>query len=658
MKKTSIILLLSLLCTALHIRAGNENVSKVHIIFKTHLDIGFTDLSSVVEQRYIREFIPKAMDVAEELRKAGGEERYVWTTGSWLIQSFLDQASPEQKKRLETAIKEGDIVWNSMPYTVESESMSKAQFQTILQLSKQLDREYGKETIGAKMTDVPGHTRGIVPLLAQAGVRFLHIGVNPASTVPFVPDICRWRDPSGKEIILMYQKDYGSDIILPDGKTAMVVAFTGDNHGPHSAGKVKEIYASLHKNYPNARLVASTLSDVAGDLETIKEQLPVFTGEIGDTWIYGYGSSPIRMACFRELSRLYDQWIVAGKIDPSSDDAIHFMIRLGLIAEHTWGFDVKTHIRNWDKYDFDKFQEARKLPEFQRADLSWKELSDNIDKAVAFLPDFLQKEANDALEGIKHPFCPVVKKNIHPKKVAEDGSVTFSAGNVNMIAGELAYQTYSESDYQPFFKNYMTHPFEWAFQDFGKPGLEKTGAQSATIKPIVIAGVEKKNETTCQLAFPQDERIDSRVLPEKLFCSYRLVPGEQSAELSVTLINKPANRLPEAYWFSFYPKDVISVLVEKTGQMVDVLDVVEGGNRQMHGIDHYVDVKTNAGTIRITSMDAFLAGIGERSLLNYSLQQPDISKGIHFCLYNNAWGTNFSQWFEGSITYRFKIEIL
>ena len=31
------------------------------------------------------------------------------------------------------------------------------------------------------MTDVPGHTLGIVPLLAEAGVRFLHLGVNTAS---------------------------------------------------------------------------------------------------------------------------------------------------------------------------------------------------------------------------------------------------------------------------------------------------------------------------------------------------------------------------------------------------------------------------------------------------------------------------------------------
>jgi hypothetical protein len=39
----------------------------------------------------------------------------------------------------------------------------------------------------AKMTDVPGHTRVIIPLLAQAGVKFLHIGVNHMSGVCACP---------------------------------------------------------------------------------------------------------------------------------------------------------------------------------------------------------------------------------------------------------------------------------------------------------------------------------------------------------------------------------------------------------------------------------------------------------------------------------------
>jgi hypothetical protein len=43
---------------------------------------------------------------------------------------------------------------------------------------------------------------------------------------------------------------------------------------------------------------------------------------------------------------------------------------------------------------------------------------------------------------------------------------------------------------------------------------------------------------------------------------------------------------------------------------------------------------------------------------NFSPNPPDIKKGIPFCLFNNLYGTNFTQWWEGSITYRFKVEML
>lgn len=78
----------------------------------------------------------------------------------------------------------------------------------------------------------------------------------------------------------------------------------------------------------------------------------------------------------------------------------------------------------------------------------------------------------------------------------------------------------------------------------------------------------------------------------------------------------------------------------------------------MHGIDRFVDIVTSQGTIRIWSKDAFLVNIGEPCGLNYSLQYPDKRGGIHFNLGNNLWNTNFSMWWEGSITYRFVIELL
>lgn len=636
----------------------DKDVKKVYIVFKTHLDVGFTDLSSKVEYNYIHEFIPKALDVAERLRKDGKGERYVWTTGSWLVWRYLQTASPEEVKRLEKAIAKGDIIWNGVPYTVESEAMNLDLFETCLSLTQKLDKKYGKHTIAAKMTDVPGHTRSIIAPMNRAGIQFLHIGVNSACPVPNVPAFCRWRDPAGNELILAYQLDYGTECLLPDGQTAITINFTGDNHGPHSYERVKAIYADLRERYPNAKLIACSFNEIAKDLLKYKEQLPVVTSEIGDTWIYGYGGAPIRMAKFRALSALYSQWLKAGKLEKDSEPALNFAVELGLIGEHTQGMDIKTHLQNWDKYDMDKFIPARRTAPFQKVEQSWKELDAYIDKAIALLPENLQAEARATVNEAGK--CEVPVFTSAAKAGDYSNWQTGLLGNGLLKVGGLAYQQLDAKDYANFLDNYLRNRYEWALYDLSKIGLDKSQATNATLYAQVVKQEIKAEaegtRTLYELSFPKSPRVDGRCYPEKMFVNSLDYKNGKKAELAVTLVNKPAVRLPEAYWLSFNAADIVSLVAEKIGQPVNLLDVVENGNRQMHGIDHYVDIVTSKGAIRIWSKDAFLVNVGEPRGLNYSTQYPDKRGGIHFNLGNNLWNTNFSMWWEGSITYHFIIE--
>ena len=642
----------------------NSQVKKVHLIFKTHLDIGFTDLSSVVERQYIEDFIPKTLDIIDQLKAEGATERYVWTTGSWLIAEYLRQASPAAVERLEKAIHSGDIVWNGVPYTVESEMMSRELFVACLKLSQQLDRRFGKTTIAAKMTDVPGHTRSIITPLRDAGISLLHVGTNAAPAVPSVPPICRWKNTDGKEIVLMYQGVYveGGDMILPDGKTVVSINFTSDNEGPHSLGQIKEIYATAKAKYPNASISATSLNEVARDINTMMDKIPVVTSEIGDTWVYGFGSSPLRIARYRALSRLFTQWIQSGKMDMNSPATIDFAVRLGMIPEHTWGIDVMTHLKNWDKYSVDDFNAARNIQPFKFAEQSWAEVDANVDKAVAFLPPSLQKEARKELEKIEKPVVINIKKHDRYPQLNERGAYNMFIGGAEALIGELSYLTFSSEDYTQFWNRYLRQQPYWAVIAFGKPGLENTHAKNAVVLPALKNNkvTKNKNQTIIQteLQFSGNENVDSRVFPESTTIEYTIPAKGKKIEMKVTFVNKPAVRLPEAYLLSFVPSGIQRILAEKMGFMVDLADVVQGGNRQMHAIDNYIDIITEKGTVRITSLDAPLAVIGERNMLNYSTQLPDLNKGVHFCLFNNLWGTNFSQWWEGSVSFRFTIEII
>lgn len=638
----------------------NPEVSKVYVVFKTHLDVGFTDLSSVVTQRYVSEFIPKALDLSEKLDAEKAKEKYVWTTGAWLIWKYLHTASPQEVERLEAAIRRGDIVWNAVPYTVESESMNLDMFETGLLLSQKLDKKYGKKTIAAKMTDVPGHTRSIVAPMSRAGIRFLHIGVNPASPIPTVPEFCRWRDTDGSELILVYQQDYGSENLLPGGKVAISVNFTGDNHGPHPYEKVKAIYADLHKRYPNAQLIASSFNEIAEELLAMQDKLPVVTSEIGDSWIYGYGSAPVRMAKFRALSELYSNWVREKRIDKNSDEALNFAVELGLIAEHTQGFDVKTHLRNWDKYDMDLFLPARTTEPFQKIERSWNELDQYVYTAIDYLPLPLQQEALAKMKEIDNPERPVFTAKA--RLVSEVPWKTTLLKDNKLKVDGLFYQMYDSKDYSRYLDNYLRAPLGWAFDDIGKTGLDQSKAVSVSLQAQVVRQevqkVRKGTHTFSELVFPKQAGVDERVYPEKMYVSSLEYKTGKKSEIELTLFHKPAVRLPEAYWLSFNTDDIVSIVAEKVGERVDLLDVVEKGNRQMHGIDHYVDLITTAGTIRIGSEAAFLVNVGEAKGINYSLNYPDKQGGIHFNLSNNLWGTNFRMWNEGSLTYRFTIEWL
>lgn len=661
MKKV-IVLMFCVLFSTVGIAQENNNpaIEKVYVVFKTHFDLGYTELSSAVEQRYVKNFIPKAIELSEQLRAEGGEAKYVWTTGTWLINAYLRHANPQEVSKLEKAIQRGDIVWIAAPYTIQSESTSKDLFEGMLNLTKVLDKKYNKKTIAAKMTDVPGHTRSIITPMYDAGIRFLHIGVNNCSKIPVVPDICRWKNTDGKEIILMYQTEYGTESMLPDGKTVLSFNFTGDNNGPHTAEQVKAIYKGLRQRYPNAHIMTTSLNDVAEELHKMSDKLPVLTSEIGDTWIFGYASSPLAMSRYRELMRLYTRWIQNGKLDKNSDIAINYAVKLGLFVEHTWGIDHLVHLRNWDKYEQDVFNASRDLPEFRFSEKSWEEKANRVDDALTILPDDLKQEAMEALKSIGQTQALKLTKTNKVDRLNWDGSMRYAYNGTECLIGQVAYQIYSSDDYDQYVQDYVRCGRLSYY--FTKPGLEKVAINGKTIvarKNDAFSKKQGKNTAiNCLLSFPADDKIDPQMLPQQVYNQYIISPDSKSIELTVNIVNKPAVRIPEAYWVSFFPSDVISIFADKMGMPVDISDVVIGGNRQMHGIENYVDVVTGKGTIRITSLDAAVASFGERRAMNYSRYYPDINSGIHFCLFNNLWTTNFNAWWEGSLSYRFKIEYL
>jgi hypothetical protein len=660
------------------------SIKKIHLIFKTHLDVGFTNFGDSVIKTYMDDFIPRTLSLTESLRQGGASERYLWTTGSWLIYEFLKQSDTVMVKRMEKAIKNGDITWHALPFSTHTELADPSLYELGIQISKQLDKRFGKNTISAKMTDVPGHTRSIVPILARNGIKFLHIGVNSASTAPDVPPLFRWQAPDGTSVIVMYQQGYGNQIVLPGTDVMVDIRFTNDNHGPHSLAQIKSIYKELHEKYPNAEVVTSTLNDVAYETLKIESTLPVITKELGDTWIHGVGSDPALVSDFRALSRLRLKWINEGKFAFGDEQDLSFGLPLLMVAEHTWGRDVKVYLKDWDIYLPADFKAARLKSNFKQMEQSWNEKRRYINRAIDNLPLKEKKDAWSILRSLKpslssvsgyselKDFSKIVKTKYYEIKISpSNGSIIYlrdKKSGQNWANGEhplflYSYQTFSNTDYERFLNQYLIKKVQWALEDFGKPGLEKLNLVSKIWNPTLVSAHYKEDKSGTSVLLKMSVLDDKGQIvggsPAEIYVELTFPNDTKEIQATLKWFGKQAYRLPEASWFSFAP--VVRKgdwTIDKMGGIVNFRDVESRGNRKMHACINGVQLKTIDGaTMSVGSLDAPLAMFGNSSLLDFNNKLPNAGDGVQFCLHNNVWGTNFTMWFDEDMQYRFVVKL-
>ena len=679
-------------------------IKTVHIVFKTHLDVGFTDLAENVVARYFGTYIPGALALAEALRREGGPERFVWTTGSWLIYEYLEQADPEARRRMEDAIRRGDIAWHGLPFTTLTEAMDAELFRFGLSLSRKLDARYGRETIAAKMTDVPGHTRAIVPLMAEAGVTLLHIGVNSASSAPEVPPAFVWRSPDGAEIIVLYSAGgYGTLHVIEGLDEALFIAHTNDNLGPPSVRDVLQVFDDMRREFPGAEVRASTLDAFARSLGKIRASLPIVTAEIGDTWIYGIGSDPTKVSQYRELLRLRRAW-QQRDVDAAAFDA--FSRHLLVVPEHTCGLDEKTFLGDYAHYATADFAVARKrdvvdadaVPEafaglahhahpgntYSRFESSWQEQRDYLTQAVASLDDpALREEAKTRLRGIE-PRCPnhesFARLDLSTSLSSPVYDIAFDPDNGSLTRlvdrahgrtwctpdhpiGLFRYESFAQADYDRWMRDYvinMERTADWAIPDFSKPGMDKALPRpehrlyAPQLREALSRDTADGLDIILALGLP-DVATSLLGAPRHVRIAYRFEPRD--IDIRVEWFGKQACRLPEAIWFSFAPliASPTGWMMDKMGQWISPLDVARNGGRNLHGIGWGVRIRDGADALGIESLDAPLVAPGDPRLLHFDNAQPRLEHGMHFNLYNNLWCSNFPMWYEEDASFRFAV---
>lgn len=674
-------------------------MKKVIVVSKTHLDLGFTDFASRIKRKYIEEYIPGAISLAEQLNQ-NGSKKFIWTTGSWILKEALLKGDRMQRERLKKAIAQGNIVPHAMPFTTHTELLDEDTLDYGLSIADDLDKLRGRKTTAAKMTDVPGHTKALVPLLAKHGIKLLHIGVNGASALCKVPPCFLWRC-GGAEVVVVYSGDYGGAFQSDLVDEVLYFDHTLDNRGTPAPSKIIGKLEKIEAEFPGYTVEAGTLDEFADVIWEKRHELPVVTSELGDTWIHGAAADPYKAAALRELTALKNKWLQSGEMVRNSEEYIGFTDNLMCIAEHTCGMDMKTYLGDYENYLKKDFEKARKkgvsairhpfrdYPQnmiialgriagcnkpanYRTIEKSWEEQREYIKNAVCCLSDTRKKRAENALKKLipetpetcakRFDIANVLTAGKWQLKISSTGAIEkLACGGDEVIRENTAcaaeYIGFNDDDYD-FWLNHYSRDIEknahWAISDFSRPLLKYVkGKYPSGRFPYRLNGAYQTGADQVLADLQCDQSVCEELgAPRQIQILYTLKENGLTTELS--WFGKDANRLTEAIYYHLMPANGKFEL-KKIGEWIDPYDIVDNGGKNIHAVQ-CARLKTDKGSYIFKNCHAPLLSPGKGKILHYDNKVDSIAEnGITYILQNNVWGTNFPLWYEENARFIFRI---
>ena len=421
-----------------------SGIREVVVVFKTHFDIGYTDMASNIVKRYRTTFMDNALKVVDESRALPEEMQFTWTLPGWPMHKILENwpgQNPERKNRIMNAFKEGRFAVHGLPFTTHTELLEPEDLIRGLDYSTSLSKLASLPLPrDAKMTDVPCHSWIIPTLLKHAGIDFLHLGCNAASSSPRVPILFWWEGADGSRLLTMYSAaGYGTGLEPPKDwpyKTWLALIHTGDNHGPPTADEVKSLMNEAAQKLPGIKVRIGRLSDFSDAILAEKAPIPIVRGDMPDTWIHGPMCDPAGARTARNIRPILSiteglnyqlrQWGL--KVSPAEEEITAAYEQSLLYGEHTWGGALSwvTPYSGNVQYDYgDQWKKERQAGKYKRIEDSWAEHSAYIEKSAQIIQPLLNTNLTELAAGIKIDGKRIVVYNPLPWK--RNGLVSLTA---------------------------------------------------------------------------------------------------------------------------------------------------------------------------------------------------------------------------------------
>ena len=243
--------------------ASGSNVSKVHLVFTHHLDVGLdlalketadcVGFATKILQRYFDDFIPRALKLSGQARAATPPFHFRYQIHPWVGAMALNCVSytvqdhcplnpgrlkcppPAALAAFEAGARRGDIVWSAGPMNLNPGAVADPELfsDLISDISGELDAQFTNHSDSRRRrrrrvwsnADVKGFVRSAIPSMVSAGVNVLSVNTNghprPCShndcpgPQPAVGNnnasLFRWRDPpSNKSVTVIFHNSYAN----------------------------------------------------------------------------------------------------------------------------------------------------------------------------------------------------------------------------------------------------------------------------------------------------------------------------------------------------------------------------------------------------------------------------------------------------------------
>jgi len=398
--------------------AGTQ-MEEIILAFKSHFDIGFTHPAPEIVNTYRTSMIDNALRLIEESYKLPAEKRFAWTIPSWVAYQILWKGQDSlRKSRVVNAMKKGSLIVHGLPVTIQTESLELEDLVFGLSLNKKISEEVGVPmSRSGKMTDVPSHSWVLPTILKNAGIDFLHIGVNPCNERPDVPLLYYWQGPDGSKLLTMHTQGYGSDCEFGHGlyppkdwpyKSWLALIVAADNAGPPSSKEVEYLLNESKKHMPGVKIRFGKMEDFADAIfkeEKTGIKVPVVRADMPDCWIHGMGTMPVEEAISHATRNkitsveILDLHLRSWGL-PRTDihkDLFTAHERSLMYGEHTWG--GARNLEGKNAYEIKEFGEYIKTNKnCIWLEKTWKDHADYIHKSSA-ITDSLALQAMKQLAG-------------------------------------------------------------------------------------------------------------------------------------------------------------------------------------------------------------------------------------------------------------------